>query len=223
MKKIKELLAPLSLILLIPIVNIIYTYLNNSSRGFYSLVTDIDRAVPFVKAFAIPYLIWFPFIVGTLIYLCFRYRKVYYRTIISLILGLLTCYVVYYFFQTTVPRPELTGDDTLTSLIRYIYNSDNPFNCFPSIHVLTSYLLIKAIRSCKNSISAETIIIISISILIIMSTQFIKQHVILDLIFAILIDEVIFRAVGSLSFIKNFRWESKKAGLYVPKNNLNLN
>lgn len=223
MKNVKRFLAPLSLLLLIPLVNLIYTYLNNSSRGFYSLVTDMDKAVPFVKAFAIPYLIWFPYIIGTLIYFCFKYRKVYYRTIISLLLGLLTCYVIYYFFQTSVPRPELTGDDTLTSLVRYIYNSDNPFNCFPSIHVLTSYLLIKAIRSCKKSASIDTIIITSMSILIIMSTQFVKQHVILDLIFAILIDEVLFKVVGLLGFVKNFRDVKEKVIIDIPNNTLNLN
>lgn len=223
MKKVKEFLAPLSLLLLIPLVNLIYTYLNNSSRGFYSLVTDMDKAVPFVKAFAIPYLIWLPYIIGTLIYFCFKYRKVYYRTIISLLLGLLTCYIIYYFFQTSVPRPELIGNDTLTSLVRYIYNSDNPFNCFPSIHVLTSYLLIKAIRSCKKSVSGDEIIITSMSILIIMSTQFIKQHVILDLIFAILIDEAIFKVVGLLGFVKNFRDVKEKVIIDIPNNNLNLN
>jgi uncharacterized membrane protein YraQ (UPF0718 family) len=220
MKKIKGCIFPLSLILMIPLINIIYMYLNNSSRGIHSLVTDIDKGIPFIKVFAIPYLIWSPFLFTTLIYLCFRYREVYYKVIISLIVGLILCFIIYYFFQTTVPRPQLNGNDFLTNLVKYIYFTDNPFNCFPSIHVLTSYMLIKGIKSCNNKISIDRIIITATSILIILSTQFIKQHVILDLIFAILIGNIIFKIVDSLSSEKNLKWVNERFRWFVLKNKL---
>lgn len=199
MKKIKSCLFPLSLMLLIPIINIIYTNLNTSTRGINSLVTDMDKSVPFIKAFAIPYIMWSPFLVITLIYLCFRNREVYYRVITSLILGLMICFLTYYFFQTAVPRPQLQGNDFFTNLVRYIYNTDNPFNCFPSIHVLTSYILIKGTMSCHKKVSITSVIITIMSLLIILSTQLIKQHVIMDLIFAVLLGNLIYKIVEKLS------------------------
>lgn len=198
MKDVKKYIMPLILIFFIPFSNIIYVHLNNSSRGIHSLVTDIDKSIPFIKAFAIPYLLWLPFLTITLIYLCFHYRKVYYEVIISIVVGVMLCFIIYYFFQTTVPRPKLSGNDFLTNLVRYVYSTDNPFNCFPSIHVLTSYLLIKGIASCNKKILFQKVIVTSMSALIILSTQFIKQHVILDLIFAIFIGNIIFKSVDLL-------------------------
>lgn len=220
MKKIEGCILSLSLILMIPLINVIYIYLNNSSRGIHSLVTDIDKGIPFIKVFAIPYLIWSPFLFATLIYLCFRHREAYYKVIISIIVGLILCFIIYYFFQTTVPRPKLDGNDFLTSLVKYIYITDNPFNCFPSIHVLTSYMLIKGIKSSNSKISIDRVIITVISILIILSTQFIKQHVILDLIFAILMGNVIFKIVDSFSYVKYTKWISKGFNWFVFKINL---
>lgn len=199
MKKIKSCLLPLSLMFLVPIINIIYTHLNNSTRGIHSLVTDIDKSVPFIKSFAIPYTMWSPFLVITLIYLCFRNREVYYRVTTSLILGLMICFLTYYFFQTTIPRPQLQGNDFLTNLVRFIYNTDSPFNCFPSMHVLTSYILMKGAMSCNKKVSIDSVIITIMSSMIILSTQFIKQHVIMDLIFAMLLGNTIYKVVENFS------------------------
>ena len=52
-------------------------------------------------------------------------------------MGLLLCYSVYAIYQTTVPRPELIGSDWLLRTVQWVYRSDEPFNCFPSTHVLT--------------------------------------------------------------------------------------
>ncbi|MDP4143998.1 MAG: phosphatase PAP2 family protein [Bacillota bacterium] len=199
MKRIKSSVLPLCLLFLIPLMNIVYAHLNNSTRGLHSLVTDLDKSVPFIKSFAIPYVIWLPFLVITLIYLCFKNREVYYRVIISLILGLIACFTIYFFFQTTVVRPQLQGKDFLTNLVRFVYATDSPFNCFPSIHVLTSYILIKGTIKCSKKISLKSIIIIVIASLIILSTQFIKQHVIMDLIFAILLGNTTYKLVEYLS------------------------
>lgn len=60
--KLKSNILPVLLILLIPLVNILYGVLNNGNGIVHSLVTDIDRMVPFVKAFVVPYVLWYPFL-----------------------------------------------------------------------------------------------------------------------------------------------------------------
>ncbi|NMM65560.1 inositol phosphorylceramide synthase [Clostridium sp. P21] len=199
MNLLKKNLIPLTLMLLIPIETILYGVLNNSLRGVHYLVTPLDNSIPFLKIFIIPYLLYYPFIAFTLIYLCFYYRKVYYKTIVSLFLGMLISYLVYFIFQTATPRPQLHGNDLLTSLVVFIYNQDNPFNCFPSIHVLTSYLMIKGIMKSdeKSLLIKASVWLVGLSI--ILSTQFIKQHVILDLVSGILLAEIIYKIVDIIN------------------------
>lgn len=192
-------LMPLCLMLSIPILNIIYCLLNNDNRGTHSLVTDLDLGVPFLKIFILPYVLWYFFIFGTLTYFCMKDKKIYYRTVLSLNICLLISYGIYFFFQTNVPRPDLIGNDILTRLIAFVYNNDQPYNAFPSIHVLTSFLMIKAINkhSAKNCLNVSLVYITAI--LIILATQFIKQHVVLDLLSAIVLGGLVFDLVFHLN------------------------
>lgn len=98
MQKIVKKLLPLCLLLSIPISNMIYVLLNNANRGSHSLVTDLDQGVPFLKIFILPYLAWYFFIFGTLTYFCFKDKKIYYRTVLSVNLGLLISFGIYFFF-----------------------------------------------------------------------------------------------------------------------------
>nr|WP_204616248.1 phosphatase PAP2 family protein [Desulforadius tongensis] len=179
----------------IPVSNIFYALLNNSARGAHSMITEIDKAIPFLKIFILPYIIWYPFIFFTLFYLCLRDKKIYFHTLAALNLGLIICYIIYYTYQTTVPRPEVAGKDLLALLVMYIYSSDQPFNCFPSIHCLTSFLMIKGINNSTVKNTFNTTIISFTAAVIILSTLFVKQHVILDVISAILLGDLVFRLV----------------------------
>lgn len=191
MKRLKENMAPLSLILLIPITNLLYEFLNNSSRGVHYLVTAIDRGIPFIRIFAVPYLIWYPFMLGGLVYLCMNNREEYYRALRSIVTGMLLCCFFYYIFQTAVPRPELSGKDFMTGIVKFIYSTDNPYNCFPSIHVFTSYVIMKSIGNTDASRKVKLIAIL-IGVSVILSTQFIKQHVLIDMVFAMLLANYIY-------------------------------
>lgn len=219
MEKIKENLIPLCFLLSLPISNIFYKILNNPSRGAYSLMTDIDRAVPFLKIFILPYVMWYPFILFCLMYLCFKNRKVYYRVLISINIGLICCYIIYYFFQTTVLRPELVGNDLLTKMVSIIYGYDNPYNCFPSLHVTTTYLVMRGVNKSKNYIWIGVVVNI-IGILIILSTQFVKQHVVLDMISAIIMNEIIFRIVTQIGKEGINVWVKKIFSLLTMKKRL---
>jgi len=196
-KNFKEYILSFSIILTIVPLNIFYVILNNFNKEANSLVTKFDMAIPFIKIFIIPYIAWYAFIFFTMAYICYKDKETFVKTVISYNLGLIAAYITFLFFQTTVPRPEITGTDILTKLVMMIYKNDNPYNCFPSIHVLTSFLMIKSIyaSNCKNKINVSIISIISI--LIILSTLFVKQHVILDIFGGILYADIIFRFVNA--------------------------
>lgn len=198
MNNFKNNLIHMFALLSIPVINIFYALLNNNTRGVFQLITTIDTNIPFIKEFIIPYILWYPFMFLTLLFLCLKDLKVYYRTLITLNLSLLSCYLIYYFFQTTVPRPVVYGNDIFSYLTLLIYKFDKPFNCFPSIHVVTSYLMIKGINSVDCSKKIKHLVAF-VSISIIVSTLFVKQHVILDVLSAILLGDIIFDFIEKLS------------------------
>ena len=199
MKKFFSNLLPLLLIGSIPFSNLFYWTLNNTQRGVYNLTTDLDRFLPLVKIFIIPYMtLWF-YLAFCFVYLCFKNRKVYYKIMITLCLCYVVAFISYYFFQTTVIRPVVTGDDILSKLVLFTYNSDEPYNCFPSIHVITAYLAMKGINA-TNARKNIKIPVNVVGFLIIISTEFVKQHVIMDIFFAIILCDVI---LNLLSYAEN--------------------
>lgn len=188
----------LCLIIPMPLLNLIYIALNCDHKAARNLTTNMDRMIPFLKIFVLPYVGWYVFIVFTIFYFCLKDKETYYKILISLYLGLMICYGVYYFYQTTVPRPVLVEKDFLTQIIAQVYRLDQPFNCFPSIHSLTSYLMYKGIRHCPAATRLSRLAISGMAFVIILSTLFIKQHVILDAIAAVLLAEILFNLADTV-------------------------
>lgn len=174
----------------IVISNIFYGILNRDNGRVYSVMIELDRAIPFLEIFIIPYIIWYPFIFIGLWYLCFKDRKKYYDTLINVNIALIISYIIFYFFQTTVLRPELVGDNILTKLVLLIYKHDNPYNCFPSVHVITTYIVMRSINTAKSNKSTKMIANV-VGSFIILSTVFVKQHVVMDILGAILLSEIV--------------------------------
>ncbi|REK71161.1 phosphatase PAP2 family protein [Paenibacillus paeoniae] len=189
---------PLWMLLAIPTLGYIYVLINREPQAVWMLYTDLDDLIPFIKAFIIPYAIWMPFLYLTLIFFFFKDRATYYRTLLAYVISVLTCYVIYTIFQTTVPRAELVGDDLLSRLVMFVYTNDAPFNCFPSIHCLSSYLLFRAASQSKAIGRGTTIGIGIISWSIILSTVFVKQHVVMDVFAGVMLGHFIFTLAGRL-------------------------
>ncbi|TJY40753.1 phosphatase PAP2 family protein [Cohnella pontilimi] len=182
--------APLALMLVFPFLGLMYQWINKPDQEVYMLVTALDRATPFVKFFAAPYAVWIFYIYVCLVYFFRKNITVYYRGLLTYIVCALTCYLIYSVFQTTVPRPLVTVDDPFTWLVSYIYNRDLPFNCFPSIHCFSSYMVMRLVWTSSFRNKWNVTLITTMSTLIILSTLFVKQHVILDAVAGILLVEV---------------------------------
>lgn len=76
---------PLYYLLLLVITSSIYSIINQSSGHAVDVTTIIDGGIPFIKEFVVPYLLWYPYIYGLLIYYCFVDRKHYFVGLGSLI------------------------------------------------------------------------------------------------------------------------------------------
>lgn len=165
---------------LIIIAFLIYPILNKRGENAHIIKLPIDDIIPLVPIFSIPYILYIPFLLITLIY--FVAFTEFYRTIsIAVIFCLVIASLVYLFYQTTVPRPEITNSDIFSKLVLYIYLKDHPYNCFPSLH--TALSMLSFLYWFQVLPNLAWIIGIGIFvILVVLSTILIKQHYTPDII-----------------------------------------
>ena len=154
------------------------------TKNFHVIYAPIDDKIPFVEFFIIPYYLWFPFVAVSVIYFFFKDKEEFYKIMKFLIIGM-TLFLV---FSTIYPngqtlRPTVfERDNIFVDLVRQLYKIDTPTNIFPSIHVYNSLAVFFAVRNSKHLKEKKWIqfgtCLLTVSI--ILSTLFLKQHSILD-------------------------------------------
>ena len=159
---------------------------------------SLDQRIPFCEYFIVPYLLWFPYIAGCVIYFCLARGKEreYQKLIQSLMVGM----VVFVLFSLLYPngqvlRPALSGENIFEKMVNYLYKIDTPTNIFPSLHVFNSIACCIAI--CRNMTGAEYGLLrkgtILLTVSIILATMFLKQHSVLDVLGAVLLNMLCYR------------------------------
>jgi membrane-associated phospholipid phosphatase len=181
-------LLPLSWLLAVMACSYVYGLTNGIPRQLHTMELWLDRMIPFNEYFIVPYIIWGPCIFLSFIFFYFKNRDAYYRMIASSVIGHIFAYAFYMTYQTHVPRPFITDDTIFLKMVNYIYSNDQPVNCFPSIHVLTTYLMMRAFFWEKLP-KRYAWIPQFIGISIIVSTVFVKQHVVIDIAGGIILGE----------------------------------
>jgi membrane-associated phospholipid phosphatase len=155
----------------------LYKLTNKPTQNIHILKSGFDDFIPFTSVFVIPYLLYLPFLGFCLIKGVLSLDK---RSRIFLIVFLISqifANFIYLIFQTEVPRPP-TNSVFFDNLVQnLVYKSDNPYNAFPSLHVINSILCGWYLRQSKNYLFFYFFIF-----LIIISTTLIKQHYLIDIL-----------------------------------------
>ncbi len=197
-----------------PFLGSIYSKLNSRANGAIDISTSFDQWIPFLPIFIIPYILWYAYIFCYLVYFCFKDTRIYFKTLMLITVAELICFVIYFFFQTTVPRPELLGEGVISDLVQWIYHKDRPYNCFPSIHVLTTFAVMLASLHIKNKNLLNNLCIHIGGSLIIISTLFVKQHVIFDMMGSMFLVTFLY---GIFFDLLSLRVTEKSDTVYVKK------
>ncbi len=161
----------------------------------YDLTTALDRAVPLVPEWMYIYFGCYLFWVANYILVARINRNNkpdFYRFVITDMCSRLICAVFYIGFPTTNIRPDVTGEGFSVWLLRFLYNIDQPTNLFPSIHCLVSWLCYTGIRGKKEIPIWYRAFSCIFALLVVLSTQFTKQHYIADAIAGIILAEILF-------------------------------
>lgn len=158
----------------------------------YWISSTLDEKIPFIPAFVVPYVLWFPIIAVVLVLLCFSDRGDFVRTIMLVYAGMSAAMLIYLVFPHGQPlRPVIASDDYFSNMVRYtIYANDTNTNCCPSIHVLNQLAI--HIGLCKSKLFRNRrgwkFASLIVTILVCLSTMFIKQHSIIDVAAALVLE-----------------------------------
>ena len=137
---------------------------------FHVIHVALDDYIPFCEYFIIPYFLWFGYVAWGLGYFYFKNKDEYFRLCTMLFTGMTIFLVIstiypngHYLRPTTFAR-----DNVFVHMVKCLYATDTATNLFPSIHVY-------------NSIAVNVLMVS-----IILSTMFLKQHSVFDVVTGII-------------------------------------
>jgi membrane-associated phospholipid phosphatase len=146
-----------------------------------------DRALPLQPAWAIVYGTLYLFLIVLPVFVV-RQEEHIRRTVFAYLTIWITAYVTFLTYPTIAPRPtEVIGKGFMVWGLRFLYDADPPYNCFPSLHVAHSFVSALTCYRVHRGVGIAAAICAS---LVGLSTLFTKQHYILDVIAGVLLASI---------------------------------
>lgn len=183
-----------------------FAALENSTSDHYHIVySQLDSLLPFCEYFVVPYLLWFLYVPLSMLYLLLVDEISFRRTSLILMAGML----FFLIFSTIYPtilylRPNvLPNDNIFCQMVAMVYQSDTPTNVAPSIHVFNTLAVLEALHRSRGKLAQKPFILTIMNVmavLIILSTMFLKQHSILDVLSACILFMAIVWCVDQFDF-----------------------
>lgn len=211
-------LFPLAIFLIFYLTVFVYVE-NRPDYHMHLLASRFDHLIPFCEIFVIPYIIWFFYITfGVLFFgIVEKDRDQYYQLSTNLMIGMALFLVISLVWPNghTLRPAVLPRDNIFTRLVIMIYSSDTSTNVFPSIHVFNTVAMHTAVRHSTTLKKHPWAVRISgiIAVSIVLSTMFIKQHTVIDVVGAMGLNLVtwylLYRQPQFLTYIHNRRIRSR--------------
>lgn len=165
---------------------------------YHEVISKTDALIPFCEWSVIPYYFWFAFLVGMGAYSLLFDIQAFRQFMWYVILTYSITSVIYLIYPTCQNlRPEtFPRDNILVDIVKGMYDFDTNTNVCPSIHVLGSLAV------CFPGLHSKTlkgwgwkVFFIVSTVLISISTVFMKQHSIIDIYAALILGAVCYPMV----------------------------
>lgn len=200
-----------------------FLWLEKKVTNHYQLIhVTLDDYIPFCELFVIPYFLWFAYVSLAVAWLFFKDKDDYYRICVFLFTGM----TVFLTVSTLFPnghhlRPAaMPRDNIFTALVAYLYRTDTPTNLWPSIHVYNSlgahFAIVRNRQLAEKRWVRNGSLILSISI--ILSTMFIKQHSVFDVMTAFIMAAVMYGVTYRYDIVMVYRerTRTRKKAIWQP-------
>lgn len=178
------------LLLFWPVFGLAFLFLERfqPQRSYRPMYCALDDLIPFCEWALLPYLFWFVFLIGALAYTFFFDVRAFRRMMRFVIVTCGVTIALYLLFPTCQQlRPNVfVRDNALTRFVVWFYAFDTNTNVCPSLHVIGSAAAMLALWDCRALQTRAwkwgaglTALCISLS------TLFMKQHSVLDVLCAV--------------------------------------
>jgi membrane-associated phospholipid phosphatase len=102
------------------------------------------------------------------------------RTVHAYLMVWTAAYACFLIYPTIAPRPEHVGGTGFAAWgLRFLYDADPPYNCFPSLHVAHSFVSALSASRVHRRLG---LLAVAAAFLVGISTLFTKQHYVLDVV-----------------------------------------
>lgn len=179
-----------------------FSYLERTvTTKFNPVYSKLDDMVPFNEVFIIPYLLWFFYIFITVAYFFLTSRQDFYKCCAYLFIGMSICLFIYTVWPNghylRVNLDNLGRSNIFIDLLARIYSLDTATNVFPSIHVFNSVGAFIAISKNERLSKLKWLqwITFIFTVSICLSTVFLKQHSVLDILGALALNTLMYLIV----------------------------
>lgn len=175
----------------------------------YVLDNVIDAKIPFISYFIYFYIFWYIMMVFIPYFYIKKDKNMFYKYTLVTLIGVTISNIIFLIFPTTFTmRGDVSGSGITNFIVKTIYYFDDPIlNCLPSIHCLLCFEFIFSSLFNRNIKKTESFIITFLSILVILSTLFVKEHAIYDVISSFVLVSIIWSIVSCFKLdikFKNF-------------------
>ena len=156
------------------------------------LASKIDGAIPFVPWFIFFYVLWY-LMLFLVPFTFYKYdSEKFYEYFLSCMISITICGIIYFVFPTFIVRDSININGISTFLVDLIYKMDTPaLNCLPSMHCLICFLFIIYCNLSAKIPNRYKYVINALSVLVVLSTLFVKQHILIDVISSLIISILI--------------------------------
>lgn len=150
---------------------------NHDGFSVVYVMTAIDEWVPLIPIFILPYMAGYFF--ALVPFFLLRSRSDLQAAVIGAFCILVISFLCFRFFPISMEKIYATGDDFFSRLTLFQQKTDTTFNTFPSLHVSLNVFAHFVLRKHLGRTSWISLII---AVLVAVSTVFVKQHYVIDLI-----------------------------------------
>lgn len=170
--------------------------------GKYKMYSPIDDRIPFVPVFVIFYFLWYAMIAVIGIYFLLKSKEDLRKTFLSINISTAAAIIIYFLFPNyQALRPLSYGSDFFSQWVKMLQSGDSPSCVCPSLHVSVCITLFLGVVSCKLLKGRKLIklLVLILTVLICVSTVFIKQHSVVDVAAGILLSAAVYMYVYIIS------------------------
>ena len=155
--------------------------------NFHIIHTAIDDMIPVIEVFIIPYALWLPYLCAGMIAIAIRSRKISRKTSYMLMTGMTLFIIISLVYPNMLELRAAIPDrqNIFLDMIAYLHSIDTPTDVLPSLHVYDALVVAAGMHLAFKEKKALLISSDILVFLIVLSTMFIKQHSIIDVISAI--------------------------------------